>query len=68
MFYLFIISEVRCGNITDTLYALYSNRSVPAYLPLSTHSHTERVNFDLSRSGPSSSPLAVDAAERKNRD
>lgn len=32
-----------------------------------THSHTEWVNFDLSRSGPSSSPLAGDAAERKNK-
>lgn len=30
--------------------------------------HKERVSFDLSRSGPSSSPLAGDAAERKNKD
>lgn len=33
-----------------------------------THTHKEWVNFDLSRAGPSSSPLAVDAAERKNKD
>lgn len=42
--------------------------SRPGLFFLNTHSHKEWANFDLSRSGPSSSPLAVDAAERKNKD
>lgn len=49
---------------TDKLYCI----SIFLYWSFNTDTDRGRVNFDLSRSGPSSSPLAVDAAERKNKD
>ena len=63
-----------CRTRTQPDWLLFPQKNFfPGYLPLSlcivffNHTHKEWVNFDLSRSGPSSSPLAVDAAEREEQ-